>query len=187
MRLFVDQDHTLADFDEAFRRITGLKPYPYRDRYVEKMMKQGLSRDEAELRWNHDFWEVLDIEPRFWETIPPMPGFPEFKKIIMKFHPSIITAVPHYTDVLIKAKQGKRKWIDRHMSPDVPLFTITLDPEDHRKMDKTPFCENKDDILIDDNELNVESWRKKGGIAILYTNAKKTINELNTIIKEVVQ
>lgn len=184
MRLFVDQDHTLADFDEAFRRITGLKPYPYRDRYVERMMKIGLDKDEAELKWNHDFWGVLEIEPRFWETIPPMPGFSKLKKVIMEFNPSILTAVPHYTDVLIKAKQGKRKWIDRHMSPDVPLFTITLDPVDHRKMDKTGFCENKDDILIDDNELNVQAWRKKGGVAIHYVNAESTIKQFEDLLKE---
>jgi 5'(3')-deoxyribonucleotidase len=185
MRLFVDQDHTIADFDEAFRRITGLKPYPYRDKFIATMMKNGLDKDEAIYKWEQDFWGMLDIEPKFWETIPTMPGFPKLKKVIMELNPSILTAVPHYTDAYIKAKQGKRKWIDKHLSTDVPLYTITLDPKDHRKMDKAIFCENKNDILIDDNKLNVKAWCKKGGKAILYTNVDSTINQLKKILKEI--
>lgn len=37
-------------------------------------------------------------------------------------------------------------------------------------------------VLIDDIEHNINQWREAGGIGILHTSAKETINELNYLI-----
>jgi 5'(3')-deoxyribonucleotidase len=113
-----------------------------------------------------------------------MPDFSDMKNATMKFDPIILTAVPYFPQSRIKAIKGKRLWINQHMSSHVPIFTVNVDRVNYLKINKVIFCKNKNDILIDDNELNVETWKNAGGKAIVYVDAQKTIEELDIIIKE---
>ncbi|MBP8946560.1 MAG: hypothetical protein KBG18_03475, partial [Bacteroidales bacterium] len=40
-----------------------------------------------------------------------------------------------------------------------------------------------DHILIDDMKKNIEEWTQRGGIGILHTSTKQTINELQKFIQ----
>lgn len=186
-RIFCDMDQTLADFEEAFYRLTGQWSYPLREKMIKNFMQEGFDEATAICKWETYFWNIVDNTPKFWETIPPVPGFSKIRDTIFKFNPIILTAVPCYQNSRRKAIQGKRVWINEHLGDHIAMFTVNQDKINHLQPQKTVFCEDKNDILIDDSVFNIESWKQKGGKVILHINAKKTVKEFNIIIKEVLK
>lgn len=185
MRLFVDQDQTLADFEEAFKHFIGIKTYPYKDKFFELIAaRTGFTEDKINEFWEIHFWAIIDTIPFYWENIPPMKDFPILWGFIKHYNPIVLTATRDHDVTRALAKRGKRKWIDKYMTPETQMILIPLDPVDHKVMDKAIYCKNKSDILIDDNKRNVEEWIKKGGKAIHHKTARTTITQLKQIFKE---
>jgi len=69
----------------------------------------------------------------------------------------------------------KVKWVEKHFG-DVPVFFGPY------SKDKYLHCKEKQDILIDDRESNIQEWEDVGGIGILHKNNTATLNELELVI-----
>lgn len=183
MRIFLDQDQTLADFDNAFKAATKFYPWDYKKHCIAYLKAKGNNSKEAMRIFVTSFWLVTMSVPGFWERIAPMKDFKKLWRFFKKYDPIVLTAVPEIPQFKMTAIAGKRLWIDKHMSYDTKLLTIELNSFDHKRMDKTIYCEGADDILIDDNERNIRKWTEAGGTAIHHQNAKTTIKEFKNILK----
>ena len=68
----------------------------------------------------------------------------------------------------------KNQWIDRYVDPSVVVnCTFTGSQKAAYAMDGN--------VLIDDRPKNIEAWEDAGGIGILHTSAKETINKLKEL------
>ena len=68
----------------------------------------------------------------------------------------------------------KNEWIKRYVDPTVPVtctFTGTQ---------KAAYA-YEGSVLIDDRPKNIDAWEKAGGIGIVHTSAKNTINLLKEL------
>ena len=109
----------------------------------------------------------------FWASLPWFPGGQELWKYIGKYEPYILTAPMSGEG----SRTGKQKWIENNLNPQPKKIFMS-----HEKY-KWATTNGKPNILIDDFEINTIPWAKAGGIAILHTNLKKTIQELEEIMK----
>ncbi len=183
IRVFLDMDDTLAAFKTAFRKASGFYPDEFKAGALAYYQAAGIEKRDAEKRFVTDFWLVVLATKQFWENIPPMDDFKKTWKFFKKYNPVVLTAVPEFVELRMDAIRGKRKWIDKYMGEDIPMIHINLNSLKHDKMDKTIYCTGKDDFLIDDNKLNVESWNKAGGRAIYFSNAKDVIKQFKEMTK----
>lgn len=184
MRVFLDMDDTLAAFKLAFTNACGMHPLDFKAKALAFYEARGFSQHDSEVLFVVDFWVVVLNTHMFWEKIPPMKDFKKMWRYFKSYNPIIVTAVPEFIELKSDAIQGKRQWINKWMNHSIRMLTIDLNSLQHEKMDKTKFCTGYDDVLIDDNKRNVEQWIKVGGRAIHFINAKDTIKQFKTMMKE---
>ena len=180
MIVYLDQDGVLADFDKALLDNHGIKNcrVAYSTPWKEK------TKDQIDL--GSSIVSVMK-QPGFFQNLPPMEGMMELWKSVPD--PHILTALPGFEDDNRVTKE-KRNWVDLHIGqvPDHRLITCLRSEKakyatffSGRVGDMTVFS----NILVDDAEINCIEWEKAGGIAILFTNYKQAIKELNNILKRV--
>ena len=68
----------------------------------------------------------------------------------------------------------KNEWIKRYVDPGV-VVTCTMTGSQ-----KAAFA-FEGSVLIDDRQKNIEAWENAGGIGILHTSAKETIETLKEL------
>ncbi len=90
-----------------------------------------------------------------------------------------LTAIPdinnEYKPHVQYAFYDKMKWVEKHFG-DVPVFFGPYSKDKHLH------CKEKQDILIDDRESNIQEWEDVGGIGILHKFNESTLNELELVI-----
>jgi len=178
-------DGVLADFDAGFKKIFGVYPQELRDSCLEDFKIRGIDDKAAKIMFKHIFWQSIKEHGKgkdFWINLPPMKGFFHLNNYLKNLKNVIIcTLAPDVEYAFQDAVDGKIAWLKKY---EVLTTTIIekLHPVDHNIDIKSKFCETKRDILIDDNLNYVEAWRKKGGIAIHHTDAKRTIDLLKPAI-----
>ena len=67
----------------------------------------------------------------------------------------------------------KNEWIKRYVDPTVSTCTFT-------GTQKAAYA-YEGSVLIDDRPKNIDAWEKAGGIGIVHTSAKNTINVLKEL------
>ncbi|MBP7435362.1 MAG: hypothetical protein KA799_04350, partial [Bacteroidales bacterium] len=72
------------------------------------------------------------------------------------------------------ATECKEQWIKKELGLNVEYYLTT-------RKEKQNFSAH-DHILIDDMKKNIEEWTQRGGIGVLHTSTKQTINELQKFI-----
>lgn len=98
MKLFIDQDGVLADFDAKKREIFGSDNVP-----------SGI------------MWHVIDkYFPRYFEELWPMEGMKELWDFCKPFNPTILTAIPKINVNSIDYQ--KRVWVDKNLHELVPMI-----------------------------------------------------------------
>ena len=113
-------------------------------------------------------WEIVINTPNYWVNLPPKADAQELIDFLSRNGFEILTGLPvHGFD---KANVEKRKWIKNHIGEHINVICCL-------SKDKQAYIKNKD-ILIDDRPQNIERWEAEGGIGILHTSAKNTIQEL---------
>jgi len=121
------------------------------------------------------FWDKMnDFHQRggrFWEDIPLMDDAMELWNFIKPYDPTIITATGVTID---NAADQKGVWLKKYF-PGVPYIITGHPGEKGNKHAK------KGRILIDDRKLEIDPWKKHGGIGILHTSAANTIKKLKRI------
>lgn len=98
MRLFLDLDGVLSDFDQGVREVTGKRP------------------EELPLK---AMWGALARAPRFFETLAFMEDAEALWRFCQSHHPTILTGLPHGT----WAPEQKRRWVARMLGAHVPIIT----------------------------------------------------------------
>lgn len=152
MRLFVDMDGVLTDFNRQFREWFG------------EDIEVCRYKDDPRVRGLID-WYMPDAPPEFWGNMPWLPGAREFWLELGKWNPEILSAPYNRTQCV----EGKLVWCKRELYPSV---AITLEPDKF-------VVSNPGDILIDDSAYNAHGWR---GAFILHENPEKTLSVLRGLL-----
>lgn len=151
-RVYLDCDGVLADFDQGFINLTGMKPSIYEDTYGTKR-----------------FWQAIRNSTNFFGTLPLMPQAQELYNAVAHERPIILTGCPFGN----WAEHQKFKWRDKHFN-GVPMVTCL-------SRNKKDYCQ-PGDILVDDTIKYRHLWEQAGGIFIQYINAEQAIEELNVYL-----
>lgn len=155
MKLFLDMDGVLADFDKRAEEILGMPCYEYEWKYGTEM-----------------FWRHLHSDPNFFLSFDPMPDLDHLWDKVCHLFPTVLTALPNneHRDAV---REQKLEWISKYLGEWVPM--ITCDTKE-----KTRFCEI-DDILVDDRNVNQRAWINAGGHFVHHYNAHDTVAELQDL------
>lgn len=184
MKLFLDMDGVLSNFDTAFMYLSGAYPWDFKRSMLDKFKQSYVDENVALEMFNRAFWDLVETNPYFWEKIEPMPHFKKLWSETKKYKPEIITAIPTFSEYREKARAGKRAWVDEHMGKNIKINFTYVDPRDHANIKKSQFITSKNDILIDDNQRVIDDWKNGGAKAILYFDAyvDEALNELKRMI-----
>jgi hypothetical protein len=150
--LYIDLDGVLADLEKKSKALFG-------DDWKKEMEKPN--------------WGDFQLHPRLFLDLDMMPDAWMLLNFAFDLRPvvvpKVLTALPKRGHFEFAAAD-KREWVTKTIGHTLPVLF-------------GPYAEDKQyhcqpgDILIDDNELNVEQWRNRGGDAVLHTSAKSSIDE----------
>lgn len=176
MKIYLDMDGVLADFEGTVSRILG-PDYDWKDE-VEKPMwgKVGEIQNVYELLdVLHDAHKLIFfLKTEFIPRYAYKNGLPWAESEVVKIE--VLTAIPK-RGYFPLAVDHKREWIERRIDPEMK---VNFGPY---AKDKQYYCECGD-ILIDDSEMNIQQWIAKGGIGILHKNTDDTIQQLRALYEE---
>ena len=129
IRLYLDLDGVMADFDAHFPATFGLN---HREMADDAM------------------WATINAHPSYFRDMPPMDGAVAFFRAL-PVEPIILTACPksNYAHVA----QQKREWVREHLSTDVIVLPVMGGRH------KPLFMHAEGDVLIDDWRKNIEAWK----------------------------
>ena len=154
--IFVDMDGVLVDFVSGYLELTD----------ISKQEMDDLDDSDPE-----SFWEPISKAGfDWWATLDWMPDGKDLWNFIEPYNPTILSA-----PTKIKTKTcilGKKIWIWREIG-NIPMIF---------EKDKYKYADDNH-ILIDDTENKISDWVAQGGIGILHTSAKDTIEKLKNILK----
>lgn len=146
MRLFVDLDGVLADFDGAYARHFGVE----------------LNRNGEE---PPDLWRNIRTQPRFFADLPLLRGALEMWRAFEPYSPTILSGAN--TEKFTAIIDQKREWVVKHLGAHVPL--ICCRSREKRKHG------GPGDVLVDDWLKYRSLWLEMGGIFVLHTSAEESI------------
>lgn len=99
VKIFVDLDGVLADFDRHYLEVFGIV---------------------ANKNIDNVDWKAVREKKDFYRHIPPMHDMQELWNGIKKYNPTILTGVPRSVE---EAPRNKRDWIASHLGPEVQVIT----------------------------------------------------------------
>lgn len=150
--LYFDMDGVLADFDRHYEAVLGYRP--------DKLL------DNAD-------WNAVRQVRDFYLDIPPMPDLEELWTgtggFAATYDRAVLTGVPSSVP---EAADNKRAWVRRHLGE---VETICC-----RSRDKRLHC-MPGDVLIDDWDKYRHLWEQAGGIFIVHTSARVTLERLEAM------
>lgn len=152
MKLFLDLDGVLADFDGFYEQHFGVR----------------LPRSASD---PPGMWENIRSHGNFYREMPPMPDALDLWRAVEHLEPTILTGVP-YTQVP-EAEEHKRAWMREHIGAEVRV--ICCKSRDKRKHG------NLGDVLVDDWLKYRHLWIDMGGIFVHHTSARTSINALKAL------
>ena len=152
--IYCDMDGVLTDFDKQFEKASG--GIPPRE-YEEKNGKEA-------------FWNLIDKENGvgFWVGMPWMPNGQTLWDYIKQYNPTLLSAPSRQNE----SRLGKRLWVKNNI-PGTKLILANAENKQNYANDKS--------ILIDDRPSNIDQWRSKGGIGILFVSTAQTIEDLKKL------
>ena len=154
MKLYVDLDGVLADFDSSAEGKLGTDNiYKYEFVWGAEKFWTEMNKDETFFR----YLSLKDDALKLWNNIE-------------QFDPVILTALPK--SGADRVEKQKRAWAGEHFPGTEVITCLTKD--------KPKYCK-LGDILIDDRAVNLDAWKKAGGIYIVHTTADRTISTLQAL------
>lgn len=149
--IYCDMDGVLTDFEHQWKTFS----------------KSNLDPDQFKDKYGESkFWEMIDsFGLDFWKDMKFMVDGKELWNYIKKYDPIILTS-PSHNKV---SEVGKNKWVKDNLGLNKIIFS-------HSKEEYAA----KNRILIDDRESNINKWKLHGGIGILHSTTKNTIEELKS-------
>jgi 5'-nucleotidase len=152
IRLYIDLDGVMADFDKYFLDTFGVE--------------SGKLDDPT-------LWKWINGHGNFFLNLPLMPGALDFFNSVKHLNPTILTACPksNYTTAAVQ----KRQWVYKHLSSEITVIPMM------GGKNKCLFMHSPGDVLIDDFDKNCIPWREHGGIAIHHKDFDTTKRELRKV------
>ena len=156
-KIYLDMDGVIADFDARYKQL--YKIYPSEaDTYkvFDGFFTQFIADEQ---------FAKLDLLPDAVELI-------EYLKTLSIPTEILSSTSSERRDADIRKQ--KLEWLDKH---DI-RFPVNLVPGKRFKKDYS----NPSVLLIDDTSVNIDQWRKEGGIGILHTDTLTTLNILKMYV-----
>ena len=122
-----------------------------------------------------EFWKVLTRTENFFRNLPMYPDATRLWEACKPHNPIFLSGIASVKD----CKIHKEQWVVEKFGHE--WQTIVLP-----KAEKQNYA-HKSAILIDDNKINIDQWKAKGGLGILHDSSTVdfTISLLNRYIKQV--
>ena len=126
-----------------------------------------LGKNPQELNRNM-MWAVLRKTPNFYDKLPWMPKGRTLWEAIKVYNPVILTGCPRGG----WSEEDKRNWCARELGPHIKVICCDT-------REKPNYC-SEGDMLIDDRDVIMNEWIKKGGKYVLYseTNLESNIDTI---------
>lgn len=162
MRVFVDMDGVLADFEAKKRK---------------HFSNSGLDifEDPFNCHKEHEkiFWATIrEKYPDWFLELPVCPGAKKLMEYLRPYNPVILTAIPRLEMEVWRVVYQKQEWGYRYF-PNVPMICCLTR---HKKDYAIP-----QSVLIDDRENTIDSWIKKGGSGILHRSIEDTLSAFKVV------
>lgn len=152
--IFLDMDGVLFDFVSAALKVHGIqksKAYAkWEPGYSEMHEAFGFSEDE--------FWSKINKKDKFWQELPQYEWIDKLYEKASEIAKTLILSAPSKNP---KSAYGKQICLQKWKGYGFRDWIFT--PAKHKKLLARPGA-----LLIDDNDQNVEEFRKAGGNAILF-------------------
>jgi hypothetical protein len=118
-------------------------------------------------------WAVLRKSPNFYDKLPWMPKGRSLWEAIKEYNPVILTGCPRGG----WSEEDKRNWCARELGPHIKVICCET-------REKPNYCTHGD-MLIDDRDMIMDEWIKKGGKYVLYseTNLESNIETIKNYFK----
>lgn len=157
--LYVDLDGVMANFEKRAIEISGIFP----------------ESDPGNKQLKRDFWKSINNYARagnkFFEEMEMMPDAAELWEFLVAIPvPKIICSATGY---IATAGSEKREWVRRHLGAETAATAIFVRESRMKAEHATPTR-----ILIDDRNKSIGPWVDRGGIGVLHTSARDTIEQL---------
>lgn len=110
----------------------------------------------------------------FWSNLPKTKDCDKLWSVLKSHQPLILSASGNNES----SCAGKKLWCKKHLNLESDRVFCSKNSKDKEKY-ASPKC-----ILIDDYKKNIVRFNKNGGHGIHHTRTKKTIHELNKILKK---
>ena len=152
-KIYLDMDGVIADFDKRYKELYKMEPKEAEDK--------------------KEFYKFFDgfIATKQFATLDLLPDAVPLLNYLSKLN------IP--TEILSSTSSEKRDadiraqklmWLQTHNIG----FKVNLVPGKRLKKDFS----NANSILIDDTPVNIDQWRREGGVGILHTDTISTLGIL---------
>ncbi len=152
IQLFLDSDGVLTDFDKKIQELYGCS-------FKELEEQYGIGECWKRVSKCKDFYYHLDL----------MPDALELWNAVKHTNPIIITGVPHGG----WADEQKHRGLRKHFGQTINVITCMA-------RNKSLFMK-PGDVIVDDFTKYKDPWEEKGGIFVVHTSAKNSIEQLQKL------
>lgn len=151
-QLYVDLDGVLADFDSAY------------DAIFEPKLPREFVEDPPGM------WENIKTHGSFFLTLPLMPDALDLWEGIKHLNPVVLSGIR--LDRVPDGELHKRAWVEANFGNVRVICCRSEDKRNHAK---------PGDVLIDDRVKYRQLWLDMGGVFLLHTSAKATLQSVRSI------
>ena len=150
-KIYLDMDGVIADFDRRYKELYKMLPR------------------EAEEHKEFDKYFTQFIDGNHFATLDLMPDAMQLINFLrtLKIPTEILSSSSsEKRDPLVRPQ--KLDWLKKN---NIEFPAVIVPGKRHKKE-----YSNKNTLLIDDTGVNIDQWRREGGIGILHSDAFNTIN-----------
>jgi 5'(3')-deoxyribonucleotidase len=161
MRIYLDLDEVLCDFKGAALTVFGVTKNLFNSEHtpgdwdIVSTLNRLITPPNIEYP---EFESIINKQgPDFWATLDPLPHFDQLIKIV-----SAITSEWYIVSDPCNFKYAayqKLLWLQRRLGKNFDRLILTK----HKHL-----LANKDSILIDDKDKNIDEFGQHGGIGIIF-------------------
>jgi len=154
-KIYCDMDGVLVDFDKGYQVLTGKETH------------------HVDVQGKNEFWDAFRSglenkkmqEKDYWANLQWMPEGQKLWDYIKPHNPTLLSAPSRQNE----SRLGKRLWVKNNIPGTKLVLANAVAKQNYS---------GKNKILIDDREDNIEQWKSKGGIGILFKSTDQVIDEL---------